>query len=151
MPRPREWRLAAALCFGMLAGLPRLAIAQDRVVLIVNAANPVATITRDELSKMFLLRLTRWPNGQHVQPVDGNEMSPVRRHFSDTVLRMDVPSVKSFWQEIVFSGRGTPPPERVSEIEIIGFVKKNPGAIGYVSSITPVDGVKVITLTASSP
>jgi hypothetical protein len=60
---------------------------------------------------------------------------------------MDVPSVKSFWQEVVFSGRGEPPPERASDADIIAYVRVNPNAVGYIGETTPTDAVKVITVT----
>jgi hypothetical protein len=60
---------------------------------------------------------------------------------------MDVPSVKSFWQEVVFSGRGEPPPERTSDAAVIAFVRANPNAVGYISDATPAESVKVISVT----
>jgi hypothetical protein len=59
---------------------------------------------------------------------------------------MDVPSVYSYWQEIVFSGRGEPPPERASDAEVVAFVRANVNAFGYVSPTAAVAGVKVLTL-----
>jgi hypothetical protein len=60
---------------------------------------------------------------------------------------MDVPSVKGFWQEIVFSGKGDPPPERASDGEVVAFVKTHPNALGYVGNSARLDGVKVILVT----
>jgi ABC-type phosphate transport system substrate-binding protein len=136
-----------AIAAGLLAALPLMARSQERVVVIVNAANPVSAFSRDEASKLFLRKRTKWPNGQRVQPMDQVESSPVRRRFSDAIHRMDVWSVKSFWQESVFSGRGDPPPERAYDMDVIAFVKAHPDGLGYVSSTTPVDGVKIIVLT----
>jgi hypothetical protein len=59
---------------------------------------------------------------------------------------MDVPSVQSFWQEVVFSGRGEPPPERSSDAAVIAFVRANPNAVGYIGEATPADSVRVITV-----
>jgi ABC-type phosphate transport system substrate-binding protein len=116
-------------------------------VLIANQANPVSTLPRDEASKLFLLKRSRWANGEHARPVDQVESSPVRRQFSNAIHGMDVPSVKSFWQDIVFSGKGDPPPERASDAEVIAFVKDNANGLGYVSSATPANGVKIIIVT----
>jgi ABC-type phosphate transport system substrate-binding protein len=127
------------------------AAAQDSFILIVNSANPVSALRETEVSKLFLGKVTKWPNGKPVQPVDQVASSPARRKFSDAIHRMDVPSVKSYWQKIVFSGRGDPPPERASDEDIVLFVKANPNAIGYVRSSMPLVDVKILTLARAAP
>jgi hypothetical protein len=52
--------------------------------------------------------------------------------------------VKSYWQQLIFSGRGVPPPELDTEEEVIRYVGRHPGALGYVSSYGEVGGVKVV-------
>ena len=59
---------------------------------------------------------------------------------------MDVPRVKSYWQLVVFSGRGDPPPERASDDDIIQFVRTTPTAIGYVSASATIVDVKVVAI-----
>jgi ABC-type phosphate transport system substrate-binding protein len=139
--------LAAGVALGLLAALPAAAHGQEGFVLIANRANQVSVLSRDEASKLFLLKRSKWTTGQNARPVDQDEASPVRRLFSNAVHRMDVPSVKSFWQELVFSGKGDPPPERPSDADVVAFVRSTPGALGYVSAVTPADGVKTIGLT----
>jgi ABC-type phosphate transport system substrate-binding protein len=140
-------RLAVGIALSLVTALPGAASAQDGFVLIANRANPVSTLARGDASKLFLLKRTRWSTGQSAQPVDQIESSPVRRHFSSAVHGMDVASVKGFWQEIVFSGKGDPPPERTSDEDVIAFVRSTPNALGYIGSTTPADGVKILTLT----
>ncbi|MDB4890388.1 MAG: hypothetical protein JWL61_2243 [Gemmatimonadetes bacterium] len=146
MTRP-AWIVALSVASVALAALPAAARAQDGFVLIVNRANPVSTLARDEASKLFLLKRRKWASGQTAQPVDQVESSGVRRLFSNGIHLMDVPSVKSFWQEIVFSGKGEPPPERASDEEVLAFVRATPNAVGYVSSATLTIGVKILTMT----
>ena len=138
--------IAGLACAMNLFGHAGVVAAQDSFILIVNAANPVSTLRETDVSKLFLRKVTKWPNGKPVQPVDQVASSPARRKFSDVIHRMDVPSVKSYWQEIVFSGRGDPPPERASDDDVIRFVRANPNAIGYVSASIALVDVKVVTL-----
>lgn len=140
-------QLMTVMAFAMLAALPVVARAQNGFVLIVNAANPLSALSRDDVSRLFLLKRTRWSFGERARPVDQAESSPVRRKFSESVHRMDVPNVKGFWQEIVFSGRGEPPPERASDGDVVAFVKANRGAIGYVTVGATSPGVKIIAVT----
>ena len=144
MPKQR-W--AGFACIALLAGWPSMGQAQTGFTLIVHPTNPVTTLRAAVVSKLFLRKQTKWPNGQPVEPVDQVESSPVRRKLSPAIHGMDVPGVKSFWQEVVFSGRGEPPPERTSDAAVIAYVRANPNAVGYIGETTPADSVKVITVT----
>jgi ABC-type phosphate transport system substrate-binding protein len=130
-----------------IAGAARSASAQDGFVVIVNAANPVTSLRHTELSKMFLRKQSTWAGGQRVEPVDQIASSVTRRRFSDSVHGMDVPSVKSYWQQIVFSGRGEPPPERTSDADVVAFVQGHVNAIGYIRADTQVVGIRVLTIS----
>jgi ABC-type phosphate transport system substrate-binding protein len=139
--------LASAICGTLLAGAVQNADAQGGFVVIVNHANPTTSLSAAELSKLFLKKQAKWSGGAKAAPVDQPESSPVRRQFSDAVHKMDVPSVKSYWQELVFSGRGEPPPERPSDGDVIAYVKANPNAIGYIAMSAQTPDVKVISVT----
>lgn len=115
---------------------------------VVNASNTTTSITKEQLSRCFLKQTNTWINGATVTPVDLSATSPVRIEFSTAIHERDVNAVKSFWQRQIFSGRGVPPPEKSTDEEVLAFVRANPGAVGYVSSDTPVGaGVKVLEIT----
>ena len=137
-------RVSVALAVLILAMSVAAARPQEGFVLIANRANPVTSLEREEVSKLFLLKRSHWPTGERVLPVDQVESSPVRRRFSAAIIGMDVPSVKSFWQEYVFSGKGEPPPERATDSDVIAFVASHPNAVGYVSGLPHVEGVKIL-------
>jgi hypothetical protein len=91
-----------------------------------------------------LKKSTRWPGGEPIRPVDLGTESPTRRRFSEEVLSRSVVAVKSYWQQMIFSGRAVPPPELESDEEVMRYVGKYPGAIGYISGATEPAGVKVV-------
>ena len=128
-------RVPIALALLVAAGLARPARAQDEVSfqVIVNAANPVASLTREETSRLFLRKVVTWKTGGAVQPVDQGEGSAARRSFSKSIHRRDIPGVKRYWQELIFTGQGVPPLERASDEEVVAFVAGSRGAIGYVA------------------
>jgi len=113
--------------------------------IIVNTANPVSSLTKIQIARLFLKKQTYWSNGIKVAPVDQLPQRDVRDSFSKNILKKSVSSVKSYWQQQIFSGRANPPVEKSSDLEVINFVKNNRGAIGYVSknAKTP-PNVKVI-------
>jgi ABC-type phosphate transport system substrate-binding protein len=123
-----------------------LSVAGGWYRVIVNPASPMDELDRRFLAEAFLKKSTRWPNDELIRPVDLNPGSAVRRAFSDDVVKKSVSAVKSYWQQMVFSGRGVPPPEMDSEDEVVAFVLKNRGAVGYVSATTNVLGAKILPL-----
>ena len=128
--------------------LPGTAAGQDYKV-VVNEANTIKDISKQQITRCFMKQTTKWPNGLPVTPVDQAASSAVRESFSNSVLERDVSAVKSYWQRQIFSGRGVPPPEKASDGEVLAFVRANPGAVGYVASGTDLgSGVKVLIVTS---
>jgi ABC-type phosphate transport system substrate-binding protein len=142
MPHYHRW----LILLGLL-GTPTSAHAQDAYKIVVHPDVPVASVTRAELSQLFLKRRTSWGAGKPVRPVDQVDRSPMRRTFSQAVHGKPTESIKSFWQQQIFSGRAVPPPEKGTDDEVLAFVRGTPGAVGYVSRSAAVSGVKVVTVT----
>jgi ABC-type phosphate transport system substrate-binding protein len=113
---------------------------------IVNENNSTASLTAKEASDFFLKKKTKWPSGTAVMPVDLSSNSSVREAFSQKIHGKGTAAIRNFWQQAAFSGAGTAPSEKASDADVIEFVKKNPGGIGYVSSGASVAGVKVIDI-----
>ena len=78
--------------------------------------------------------------------VDLHGDATARQKFARDVLRRSLAAVRSYWQQLIFSGRNIPPPELESDAAVIAYVLKYPGAIGYVSGGANVDAVKVIVV-----
>jgi ABC-type phosphate transport system substrate-binding protein len=137
--------LVFVFVFALLAAVgTRAASGADGFRIIVNPDNPVRSLDRRFLADVYLKRSTRWPSDEAIRPVDLDPGSPIRRAFSDDVLNRSVSAIKSYWQQMVFSGRGVPPPELDSDGEVVRFVLKNRGAIGYVSGGSDLAGAKTV-------
>ena len=115
---------------------------QSGYAVIVNEANSVATLSAEEVSKIFFKKTHRWTNGQDVVPVDLPESAPAREAFSAAVHGKSVGAVRAYWQQQIFSGRAVPPAEKPSDEQVVAFVRATPGAIGYVSAGASLSGVK---------
>ena len=113
---------------------------------VVNAANPIARLTRDQVSRIFLRKVTLWDNRQPVLPIDQATDAPVRRTFTKRIHGRTIASVQTWWQQQTFAGIGVAPPERPSDLDVLEYIRKYPNAIGYVradiavgTDIKPVD------------
>lgn len=113
-------------------------------VVIVNPNNPVTKVDKKAIADGFLKKRTRWSDDLAMQPIDQRKNTSVRSDFSKRILDRSVASVRTYWNQIVFSGRGVPPPEAESDDAVVNYVAKHAGAIGYVTSTSKLDGVKVI-------
>lgn len=113
---------------------------------IVNPGNPSVDLDRKQLEDVFLKKITLWPNGEGIRPADLTAESPARRAFTHDVLGRSVEAVKGYWQQRIFSGRDVPPPEFAREDELVQYVLKHEGGIGYVSGNTDVQGCHVVTV-----
>ena len=136
-----------ALSLGMFAGPTRLEAQSSTLpfVVVVHESNPTSSISRDELSRIFLKKITVWRTKHTVAVVDQRETSKVREQFTRAVHRREVSSVASFWQQQIFAGRAVPPAQRTSDADVMAFVANNPDAIGYVSpGAQLVAGVKTV-------
>lgn len=136
--------LVAALCLLVLGDASPSGAAGAPYRVIVNAGNPIGSMERRALSELFLKKTTRWSNGVSARPVDQHPSSSIRQRFSDEVMGRAVESVRSYWQQQVFSGRDVPPPELDGDEDVIRYVQKYPGAVGYVSAAADLHGVRVL-------
>jgi ABC-type phosphate transport system substrate-binding protein len=142
----RMGRRAALLLLGLAPlAWSRPASAQQRTFhVIVHADNPASEVSRQFLADAFLKKTTQWPGGQVIEPVDLKPSSAIRARFSDAVLKRSVTAVKHYWQQIIFSGRGIPPPEVESDDAVVDYILRHRGGVGYVSPAAAIKNAKVI-------
>jgi hypothetical protein len=138
--------LALVVAMLSLHALPAPIVAAEKYKLIVNSANPVTSLSRDEAARYFLKKSPAWPAGTGVAAVDLQKQSPTRGVFSRDVLHKSVEAVTAYWQQQIFSGRAVPPPEQRGDAEVVAFVESHRGAIGYVAESAEVGEAKVVRL-----
>lgn len=136
----------AAAALVAFADPARAAAPPPAYKVVVNAGNRTASLTRRELSALFLGRKTAWPDGTKAVPIDQAEASPVREAFSRDVHGRKPSAVKSYWLQVLFSGRGVPPVERAGDDQVLQGVRARAGAVGYVAAGARADGVKVLEI-----
>jgi ABC-type phosphate transport system substrate-binding protein len=123
--------------------------AEPGFLVIVNVTNPLSSLPSKLAESLFLKRTKTWSAGEPAKPVDLPVISAAREAFSRAVHGKSANAVEEFWQRQIFSGRDVPPPRKASEEEVIDYVARYPGAIGYVTASTHLrPGVKVIPILA---
>ena len=128
----------------LLAAVP-LTAQEGEFQVVVSSSNPSSSIAKSQLAALFMKKTTTWDHGVKAMPIDQALKSAARKAFSRQVHDKEVANIASYWQRQIFKGRGTPPPEAGSDSEVLDFVGRNSGAIGYVSSDTSLgSGVKAL-------
>jgi ABC-type phosphate transport system substrate-binding protein len=124
-----------------------LPIRPARAEELVIIANPSVAVTGPlalrQVAAMYLLRITVWPDGSQIIPVNREVASELRAKFTSEVLKQDNSSLAAYWNEMHFQGK-LPPLVQESERAMLAFVQNVPGAVGYISASTPAIDVKVL-------
>src|SRR5580698_5590181 len=117
------------------------ASAQD-VVLVANKGVHISEITNADLRAIFMGTKTRFADGSHAVPVT-LKGGPAHEVFLKHYVGENPEEFRSQWRKVVFTGQGAMPRAFDSESALIEYVAATPGAVGYVSRVSPQDNVKV--------
>ena len=118
--------------------------ASAQIAVIVNPKSPLASMTPDQVSAIFMGKSAQLPSGATAQPADLPESSSIREQFYSKAAGKTSAQVKATWARLTFSGKATPPRELSSAADVKKHVAGNVDAIGYIEQ-SAVDGsVKVV-------
>ena len=111
------------------------ASAQD-VVLVANKGVQISGIRDADLRAIFTGEKTRFSDGSHAVPVT-LKGGPAHEVFLKKHVREDPEEFRAQWRKAVFTGQGAMPRTFDSEAALLQYVAVTPGALGYVSQISP--------------
>lgn len=144
MPKARVLIAALAL---FLSG--SAAAYGETVAVIVNITNQQKSLSVDEIRKMYTNSVLEWPDGTPVVLYDLAISDPVRRVFSESVLRKAPLSVAEEWAHLKITNQAKNPPIAIkSEALIVRKVSREKGAIAYVSleAARQKEGVRIVNI-----
>lgn len=116
------------------------------VVVVVSERSPVTTLTRSQLTDIYLGRAYRFPNGENAIPIDQAEGSEARGEFYSDYMGRSSAQIKTHWSKLIFTGRGQPPRSMASDTAVMEFVVENPNAIGYVDHEYVNDELRIVSI-----
>ncbi len=134
--------VAAVLMFGLMR-----AFAGD-VKIIANPSIRSDSISPAELRNIFL-QDQRSLDGFHVDPVLAKSGS-AHEAFLRRYLGKNDDALRTYYRTLIFTGTGTMPRFLDSDAEIVRYVAKTKGAVGYVSIDFPTQGVKVLAVAEAA-
>lgn len=132
-------RILALLVSAMLP-----ALARADLYVIVNANNPVTTMTKSAVVDIYMGRKRAFSGSDYALPFDQSRDGPVRERFYALLTGMSLSQVNGYWARLMFTGQVLPPESLQNDSAVLEIVRRNTGAVGYVESEPNVPGVKVV-------
>ncbi len=129
---------------GLMSHLLANALA-DEVKLIANLGVKADTISAEEIKKVFLQENKSLQDGTHVEPVL-EKRGPVHEAFLHEYLGRTADDLQTYYRVLVFTGRGSMPKELGSDADVVAYVARTKGAIGYVGAAANTEGVKTLAI-----
>ena len=137
-------RAGGCALFGLALSLLLSAAARADVVVVVSSKNPVTSLSKSQVTDIFLGKTARFPDGTLAVPIDQEEGSSARNEFYAAFTGKSPAQIKAHWTKIIFTGRGQPPAAVSDSAAVRHFIAANPHAISYIER-SAVDGsVKVL-------
>src|SRR5216684_5797879 len=129
---------------GLLSSALSSALANDGKV-IANSSVKEDVISAAELKSVFLEEKRSLADGIHVEPVLEKD-GPVHQWFLREYLGRTDDDLQTYYRVLVFTGSGSIPKNLGSDAEVVAYVARTKGAIGYVSATTSTEGVKTLVV-----
>ena len=128
--------------FAVAIGMTTNISAEETV--LVNGASAISGISDDDLKDYYLGKKASWPDGSKVTVVvlkDGASHENLMKKLGKSTSQFS-----TGWKKLVFTGKGSMPEQVGSEDELVAFVAKTPGSIGYADTGKVKDGVKAVPI-----
>jgi len=119
----------------------------SEVKIIANPSVKADSISAHELKSLYLEEKNSL-NGTHVEPVI-EKRGPAHEAFLRDYLGETDDELQRYYQTLVFTGKGLMPKTVSSDADVVAYVAKTRGAIGYVGTSTSVEGVRTLSISDS--
>jgi len=113
------------------------------IKVIANPSVGASSVSSDELKGVFLATKSSLSDGSHVEPVLLKSGAVHEAFLRDYVGKTDS-ALETYYRSLVFTGKGSMPKAFATDAEVVTYVEKTKGAIGYVGAGTSTASAKVL-------
>jgi len=113
------------------------------IKIIANSSVGASSVSTDELKNVFLATKTSLSDGSHVEPVLEKD-GPTHEAFLKEFVGKSDSALETYYRSLVFTGKASMPKTTGSDADMVAYVAKTKGAIGYVSGAANTAGVKTL-------
>ena len=145
--RIASWLGALSLCLALSAPAAEAQDVDRSLRVIVSKENKIASLSTDDLNRIFLGKKTLWESGTRIVPAMPEEESPAGEIFLAGTLKKSVSQFRAYWKRLLFSGGGAVPKVFRSSSQLVDFVARQPGAIAVIEASAVDDRVRVLEIS----
>jgi ABC-type phosphate transport system substrate-binding protein len=113
------------------------------VVIVTNKGVPQGAVNAEAIKKIYSGYMFKWPDNQTIA-LAVMEKTEAHGDFLKSYVGKTESQFSTTWKKMVFSGQASYPKQFDSAQSLVDYVKKTPGAIGYVEKGANTDGVNVV-------
>ncbi len=113
------------------------------IKIVANPSVGAGAVSGEELKAVFLATKTSLSDGSHVEPVL-IKGGATHEAFVKTYLGKTEAALETYYRSLVFTGKGSMPKTVAGDAEVVAYVAKTKGAVGYVSAGAATAGVKTL-------
>lgn len=117
----------------------------SQLAVIVNNNNTTTNLSSAEFKSIFLGDKTKFSNGGNILLVVNKEDNSIRTKFTN-IMGKSFSEMLNIWLKKSMNDGLKAPSQFTSDNDIINFVSKNNGAIGFVNTASINNTVKLITI-----
>lgn len=127
----------------LLAVLLWLPLSAANLQVIANPSVGASSVSADDLKAVFLATKSSLSDGSRVEPVLAKGGATHEAFLKEYLGKTDA-ALQTYYRSLVFTGKASMPKALASDAEVVAYVAKTKGAIGYVAAGSATAGVKTI-------
>ncbi len=127
----------------LISSTPVIPDGAEKIAIIVHKSVKDKVFDKNIISDIYTLNKQFWEDGSKVVVVDRKGEDKLKEEFYKR-LNLSVSKLQRIWIRKQFSGKGQAPKTYKTQKEILSIIESTPGAIGYVSSDSTSDNVRII-------
>lgn len=137
------------LLFAAITALAQLAqpvpAQSETIFVIANPNVPDSTLTQSELQNIYLGKKDKWSDNQKINFTDLSS-GPCHEAFIQQYVNRTDFQFQNYWKKQIFTGQGQPPRGFDAEADLIDYVSRTSGAIGFTCTQPDAGKVKILTV-----
>lgn len=118
----------------------------SEIAVIVHPNNSIESLSKTQVEKIYLGKVTKFPNRMRAIAIDQPELSRTRDTFYNKVIGRNDTELKIYWSNMIFAGDLNLPLTVDNDEEVKQLVAQNVNFIAYVDAEHLDESVKPVLL-----
>ncbi len=143
--RPLQLTLICAVTFFFMYNINSVSISYTGDIIVIgNKDVPVSSLSTEEIRSIFLGEKVKWDNTRKI--TFAILKTTAHEDFLSKYIGSTDSQYHNYWRKMVFTGKSRSPISFKTAAELLEYVAKTSGAIGYIPSEAYNNKVKIISL-----